>query len=97
MARERLASFTLMLSACGEHDQRVASFGTQLICNGRLSPRSGHCRKQCPLRQFRRVSGLAGRNCLCTRGKAEETALVIGEVRVGKNSDLRGVPHKTVG
>jgi len=34
-AGERLASFTPMLSAGGEHEQRVASFGTQLICNGR--------------------------------------------------------------
>jgi hypothetical protein len=34
-AGERLASFTPVLSAGGEHEQRVASFGTQLICNGR--------------------------------------------------------------
>jgi hypothetical protein len=34
-AGERLASFTPVLAAAGEHEQRVASFGTQLICNGR--------------------------------------------------------------
>ena len=34
-AGERLASFTPVLSAAGEHEQRIASFGTQLICNGR--------------------------------------------------------------
>lgn len=34
-AGERLASFTPVLSAAGDHEQRVASFGTQLICNGR--------------------------------------------------------------
>jgi hypothetical protein len=34
-AGERLASFSPVLSAAGEHEQRIASFGTQLICNGR--------------------------------------------------------------
>ena len=34
-AGERLASFAPVLSATVEHAQRVASFGTQLICNGR--------------------------------------------------------------
>jgi hypothetical protein len=34
-AGERLASFTPVLSAASEHEQRVASFGTQLICKGR--------------------------------------------------------------
>jgi hypothetical protein len=34
-AGERLASFTPVLSAAGEHEHRAASFGTQLICNGR--------------------------------------------------------------
>jgi hypothetical protein len=34
-AGERLASFVPVLSAGGEHEQRVASFGTHLIRNGR--------------------------------------------------------------
>jgi hypothetical protein len=34
-AGERLASFTPVLCVADEHEQRVASVGTQLICNGR--------------------------------------------------------------
>jgi hypothetical protein len=34
-AGERLASFAPVLCAAGEHEQRVASFGTQLIGKGR--------------------------------------------------------------